>query len=73
MEGFNKREVSKLEAEIDELKKQHQDWLNKQTHESEEWNKERSELKDKAHQSELKFKKQVDTTDALENKLKKEI
>jgi hypothetical protein len=34
MEGFNQREVSKLEAEIDELKKQHQDWLNKQTQES---------------------------------------
>lgn len=30
-------------------------------------------MKDKAHQSDLKFKKQVDATDALENKLKKEI
>lgn len=39
MEGFNKREVSKLEAEIEELKKSHQDWLNRQTTESEEWNR----------------------------------
>lgn len=73
MEGFHKREISKLEAEVDELKKIHQDWLNKQAAENEAWNQERSELKEKAHQTELKFKRQVDATDALENKLKKEI
>ena len=71
MEGYHKREVGKMEAQIDELKKIHQDWVTKQTTENEAWNQQRSELKEKAHQSELKFKKQVDATDALENKLKK--
>lgn len=73
MEGFHKREASKLEAEIQELKKLHQDWLNKQTQENEAWSQEKSQLKEKAHQSQLKFKRQVDSTQALENKLKKEI
>jgi len=71
LEGFQKREVEKLEKEIDELKNQHQSWLNTQAKENEDWNKERSDLKEKAHELDLKFKRQVDATDALENKLKK--
>ncbi len=39
LEGFHKREISKLEAENDELKKIHQDWVNRQNTENEEWNK----------------------------------
>lgn len=73
MEGFHKREVAKLEEEVDELKRQHQEWLGRQTRENEEWNKERGELREKAHEADMKFKKQVDATDALENRLKKEI
>lgn len=73
MDGFHKREIDKLEKEIDELKKQHQNWLDTQIKENEDWTKERSELKERAHELDLKFKKQVDATEALENKLNKEL
>jgi hypothetical protein len=62
-----------LERENDELKKQHQSWLGTQSKESDEWVKERNELKEKAHQLDLKLKRQIDAGEALENRLKKEL
>ena len=62
-----------METEINDLKNVHSDWVNRQNKENEDWNKERSELKEKVHEADLKFKKQLDTTDALENKLKNEV
>ena len=73
MEGFQKREVQKLEDEIVKLKNAHQDWVDKQTEESEDWNRERGELKERAHQLDLKLKRQMDAADANEEKLKKEL
>lgn len=49
LERMQERELSKLNEEINDLKKIHQDWLTRQNKENEEWNRERSELKEKAH------------------------
>lgn len=73
LEGYQRREVEKLEAEVNQLKEQHQKWLNNQQKQNEEWARERSELKDRAHENDLKYKRQVDATNELENKLNKEI
>ena len=42
MEGFQRREVSQLEQEINKLKEQHQEWVDRQTQENNDWNQERS-------------------------------
>ena len=73
MEGFQKREVQKLEDEIVKLKNTHQDWVDKQTEESEDWNRERGELKERAHQLDLKLKRQIDASNEQEDKLKKDL
>ncbi len=73
MEGFHKREVGKLEDEIAELKNKHQTWLDTQTRESEEWAKEKTRLQDEYYKMEQNYKKQVDATNDLENRLRKEI
>lgn len=49
MEGFQRREVSQLETEINKLKDQHQEWVDRQTKENEDWSQERSQLKERAH------------------------
>ena len=55
------------------LKNAHQDWIDKQTEENEDWNRERGELKERAHQLDLKLKRQSDAAQSNEEKLKKEI
>ena len=55
------------------LKNTHQDWIDKQTEENEDWSRERGELKERAHQLDLKLKRQMDAADANEEKLKKEL
>lgn len=39
LERLQVREVDKLNEEINDLKKIHQDWLNRQNKENEEWNR----------------------------------
>ena len=73
MEGFQKRETQKLEEEIVKLKNAHQDWIDKQTEENEDWNRERGELKERAHQLDLKLKRQTDAAVEQEDRLKKEL
>lgn len=73
MQGLHEREIGKMKAEYDELYGKHQDWLNIQTKENEEWNKEKTRLLDEYYKMEQMYKKQVDTTNNLENTLKKEI
>ena len=41
MDGFHKHETEKLEAEIASLKSAHQEWVDQQTKENEDWNHER--------------------------------
>ena len=50
MEGFHSREVKQLEAEVNKLKEQHQEWVDRQARENEDWNEERSQLKERAHE-----------------------
>ena len=73
LEGFHKREMEKWEEEIVKLKNTHQDWIDKQTEENEDWNRERGELKERAHQLDLKLKRQADAAHEKEEKLKKEL
>jgi hypothetical protein len=47
--------------------------LNSQSKENDEWIKERNELKERAHELDLKLKRQIDATEALEAKLKKDL
>ena len=42
MEGFQRREVNQLEQEISKLKEQHQEWIDRQTQENNDWSQERS-------------------------------
>lgn len=50
MTGFHKREVAKLEEEINAVKQDHQRWLEQQERETQSWNEERAGLKEKIHQ-----------------------
>ena len=50
MNGFHKREISKLEEEILNLKIDHEEWLKRQDKENEEWNQERADFKNKISQ-----------------------
>ena len=50
MNGFHKREISKLEEEILNLKNDHEEWLKRQDGENEEWNQERADFKNKISQ-----------------------
>lgn len=47
--------------------------MNSQSKENDEWIKERNELKERAHELDLKLKRQIDATEALEAKLKKDL
>jgi len=47
MLGLHKRATDKLEAELDEVKNEHNQWLEKQAQETNEWHAERKELNDK--------------------------
>lgn len=58
---------------MDRLKQEHQNWLNSQHKENEEWAAERRDLKDKAHEEHLRYRKQVDATAALEDRLNRTI
>ena len=50
MNGFHKREISKLEEEILNLKNDHEEWLKRQDRENQEWNQERADFKNKISQ-----------------------
>ena len=50
MNGFHKREISKFEEEILNLKNNHEEWLKRQDGENEEWNQERADFKNKISQ-----------------------
>jgi DNA repair exonuclease SbcCD ATPase subunit len=47
MQGFHKRAIDKLDEEINDIKKEHNDWLERQARETNEWHAERKELNDK--------------------------
>ena len=47
MTGFHDRAISKLEDQLDEVKKQHTRWLERQEKETAEWCAERKELNEK--------------------------
>lgn len=44
MLGLHKRDIDRLEADIDHLKEEHAAWLARQQKETAEWHQERSEL-----------------------------
>lgn len=44
MLGLHKRDIEKLEEQLDSIKKQHQGWLDRQEKETGEWHTERKEL-----------------------------
>ena len=58
--------MEKLEIEISNLKNAHQDWLDKQVQENEDWNRERGELKERCHELDLKLKRSIDAFDEKE-------
>jgi predicted nucleic acid-binding Zn-ribbon protein len=47
MLGLHKRDIDKLEEEIDRVKEEHKSWLARQEKETADWHQERSELDDK--------------------------
>ena len=73
MEGFHSREVKQLEAEVNKLKEQHQEWVDRQARENEDWNEERSQLKERAHELDLKLKRQIDASESEKEQLRKTI
>jgi predicted nucleic acid-binding Zn-ribbon protein len=47
MTGFHERALEKLEEEVSEAKQEHQNWLERQAKETNDWHEERKELNDK--------------------------
>ena len=47
MLGLHRRDIDKLEEEIDRLKEEHKSWLARQEKETVDWHQERSELNNK--------------------------
>lgn len=47
MLGLHKRDIEKLEEDLDSIKQQHQSWLDRQERETGEWHTERKELDSK--------------------------
>jgi FtsZ-binding cell division protein ZapB len=47
MLGLHRRDIDKLEEEIDRVKEEHKSWLARQEKETADWHQERSELDDK--------------------------
>ena len=47
MTGHHKRALDKLEDEVSEAKKEHNDWLERQVNETNQWHAEKKELNDK--------------------------
>lgn len=47
MQGFHKRAIDKLDSELDDIKNEHNKWLERQQKETEEWHTERTELNEK--------------------------
>ena len=73
IKGHHARDISKLEEEVSKLKDQHQAWVERQTKENEDWNEERSALKERAHELDLKMKRRLDAFEEEREKLKKAI
>lgn len=44
MQGFNKRAIDKLDNQLNEVKTEHNKWLERQQKETEEWHAERTQL-----------------------------
>lgn len=53
MTGFHKREISKLQEQLDDVRQDHQRWLEQQDKEAQAWNDERAQFKEKIHQLDL--------------------
>lgn len=44
MLGLHKRDIEKLEEQLDQSKKEHQSWLDRQERETNEWHADRKDL-----------------------------
>ena len=47
MSGLHKRAIDKLDEEISEAKREHNEWLERQARETNDWHAEKKELNDK--------------------------
>ena len=73
MDGTHKHQIGKLEDDIVKLKDDHQRWIEKQDAENQDWNRERSELKEQVHNLNLKYQENQKKNRHSEDDLTKQL